>query len=56
MRGFIGIWGYKKWYLIKLGMPSKNRFFFIGNMYWEWSSTKGFGRYLSIFSEINGII
>jgi hypothetical protein len=32
MRGFIGIWGHKKRYLVKLEIPSKNRFFF----YWKY--------------------
>jgi hypothetical protein len=36
LRGFIGIGGYKKGYLVKIGV------YFIGNMYWEGGSTKGF--------------
>jgi hypothetical protein len=28
-RGFIGIWGYKKGNLVKLGIPSKNRVFLL---------------------------
>jgi hypothetical protein len=36
LKGFIGIGGYKKGYLVKI------RVSFIGNMYWEGGSTKGF--------------
>jgi hypothetical protein len=36
LRGFIGIHGYKKGYLVNLGV------YFIGKMYWEGGSTKGF--------------
>jgi hypothetical protein len=49
-RGFIGIGGYKK------GVSSKN----MGLFYWKYvlegGSTKGFWRYLSISSEIRGIL
>jgi hypothetical protein len=36
LRGFIDIGGYKKGYLVKIGIS------FIRNMYWEGGSTKGF--------------
>jgi hypothetical protein len=36
LKGFIGIAGYKKGYLVKIGVS------FIVKMYWEGGSTKGF--------------
>jgi hypothetical protein len=36
LKGFIGIRGYKKGYLVKIGV------YFIGKMYWEGGSKKGF--------------
>jgi hypothetical protein len=50
IRGFIGIGGYKKGYLVKIGVS------FIGKMYWEGVQQKDFWRYLSISSEIRGIL
>jgi hypothetical protein len=51
LKGFICIGGYKKGYLGKKGVS------FIGNMYWEGGVQQhDFGRYLSISSEIRGII
>jgi hypothetical protein len=35
IKEFIGIGGYKKGYLVKIGIS------FIGKMYWEGGSTKG---------------
>jgi hypothetical protein len=48
--GFIDIWGYKKGYLIKIWVC------LIGNMHWDVVQQKDFGRYLSISSEIKGIL
>jgi hypothetical protein len=36
IKRFIGIVGYKKEYLVKIGVS------FIGNMYWEGDSTNGY--------------
>jgi hypothetical protein len=36
LKGFIGIGGYKKGYLVKIGVS------FIAKMYWEGGSKKGF--------------
>jgi hypothetical protein len=36
LKGFIGIGGYKKGHLVKIGV------YFIGKMYWEGGSIKGF--------------
>jgi len=36
LNGFIGIGSYNKGYLVKIGV------YFIGNMYWEGGSKKGF--------------
>jgi hypothetical protein len=44
LKGFIGIWGYKRGYLVKQGVS------FIRKMYWEEGSTKNIGIYLSISS------
>jgi hypothetical protein len=43
IEGFIGIGGYRKGYLVKIG------FSFIGNIYWEGASTKQF---LEVFINI----
>jgi hypothetical protein len=49
IKEFIGIEGYKKGYLVKIT-------FLVENMYWEGVEHNDFGRYLSISSEIRGIL
>jgi len=50
LKGFIGIGGYKKGYLVKIDDS------FIAKMYLKGGSKKDFGRYVPISSEIRGIL
>jgi hypothetical protein len=50
IKGFIGIDGYKKGYIVK------TRFFLLEICIGKGAQHKDFERYLSIFSEIRGIL
>jgi hypothetical protein len=50
IKGFIGIGGYKKGYLVKIGV------FLLERCIGRGVQQKDFGRYLSISSEIRGIL